>query len=122
LKREEVILRLAQGWILFLVAASLQPARPGPLVTHVSIHRGVHGLAFAGAAFLLLLLSRNLRQQVRNSIVVVLLGLSLEYLQHLMYRSVMEWWDVRDDLLAVLAVFGLYQLIGARKPIAAPPG
>jgi hypothetical protein len=122
LKRQEVRLRLAQGWILFLIAASLQPARPGPLVTHVSLHRGVHWLAFAGAAFLLLVLSRNRRQQVRNSIAVVLLGLSLEYLQHLMYRNVMEWWDVRDDFLAVLVVFGLYRLIGAGKHISAPPG
>jgi hypothetical protein len=27
----------------------------------------------------------------------------LEYVQRLIYRNVMEWWDVRDDALAVFA-------------------
>ena len=92
------------------------------MVAKMGLHRGVHGLAFAGAAFLVLALSRSRRQEIRSAIAVCLLGLSLEYLQHLIYSNVMEWWDVRDDTLAILAAFALYQLTRVRKPTAAPPG
>lgn len=37
---------------------------------------------------------------------------SLEFVQHLVYRKPMEWWDVRDDSLAVLTAFVLYRLAG----------
>jgi NhaP-type Na+/H+ or K+/H+ antiporter len=93
----------------------------------VGHHRGIHWLAFAGAAVLLLLLSRNRRQEIRSVIGVCLLGLTLEYVQHLIYRNIMEWWDVRDDALAVLAAFMLYRLAGtcgaafAVTPSAAVP-
>jgi hypothetical protein len=63
-----------------------------------------------GAAFLLCALSRNRRQEVRGALAVFLLGLSLEYLQHLIYHNAMEWWDVRDDALAILAAFTIYHL------------
>jgi type II secretory pathway component PulK len=51
----------------------------------------------------------NRRQQIRSALAVFLLGLSLEYLQHLIYRNPMEWWDVRDDGLAILAAHAIYQ-------------
>ena len=41
--------------------------------------------------------------------------LSLECLQHLIYHNLMEWRDVRDDTLAVLAAFVLYRLGGTCK-------
>ena len=71
------------------------------MVAKVGFHRGVHWLAFAGAALLLLALARNRRQEIGSVIAVFLLGLSLEYLQHLIYGKAMEWWDVRDDTVAV---------------------
>ena len=121
LKREQII-RITQAWFLILIVGSIQPARPGPMVAKIGFHRGVHWLAFAGAALLLLALARNRRQEIRSAIAVFLLGLSLEYLQHVIYGNAMEWWDVRDDTLAILAAFVLYQLTRARKPAAAPPG
>jgi hypothetical protein len=92
------------------------------MAAKIELHRGVHGLAFAGAAFLLLSLSKSRHQEIQSVIAVCLIGLSLEYLQHLIYRNGMEWWDVRDDTLAILAAFGLYQLTRLRKSTAAPPG
>ncbi len=44
-----------------------------------------------------------------------LLGLSLECLQHLIYRNVVEWRNVRDDTLAVLTAFALYRLSATAK-------
>ena len=95
-------------WLLLLIAGSLQPARPEPLV---AIHRGIHFLAFAAGA-LLLLLSRNYRQEIRVVIAVFLVGLSLEYLPHLIYHKTMEWYDVRNDALGVLAALAAYRLAG----------
>jgi hypothetical protein len=73
------IRRIAQAWLLLLVIGSLQPARPGPV--H-AMHREIHFLAFGGAAFLLLLVTRNRREEIGVVVGGCLLGLSLEYLQH----------------------------------------
>ena len=77
MNRPKIIRLIAQAWLLLMIVGSLQPARPGPVV---ATHRGIHFLAFGGAAFLLLLLSRNLRQEIRVVVAVCLLGLSLECL------------------------------------------
>jgi len=78
------------------------------------MHREIHFFAFAGAA-ILLLLSWNRRQEVRVVIAVFLMGVFLEYLQHLIYHNTMEWRDVRDDALAILAGFAAYRLAGRRN-------
>jgi hypothetical protein len=92
---------------------------PGPVV---DLHREIHWLAFGGAAFLLLLLSRNRRQEVRGIVATCILGLSLEYLQHLIYHIHMEWIDVGDDALAAFAALTLYWLVGTCKAVfQAPP-
>jgi hypothetical protein len=98
-------------WLLLIVVGSLQPARPGPVV---AMHRGIHFLAFGSAALLLLLLSRTRYREIRAVAALCLLGLSLEFVQHLVYLKPMEWRDVRDDTLAALAAFLLYRLIPAR--------
>ncbi len=107
-KRAPIILRIAQAWLLLLIVGSLQPARPEPVL---ALHRAIHLLAFAGTAFLLLLLSRSRHQEIASAIGVFLLGLSLEYVQHLIYGKPMEWWDVRDDMLAILGAFALFRFI-----------
>jgi hypothetical protein len=109
-KHAPLVLRITQACLLLLIVGSLEPSRPAPVVV---LHREIHWLAFAGVTFLLLLLSRNRRQEIRSAIGVFLLGLSLEYLQHLIYRNPMEWRDVRDDTLAILAAFALYHLVEA---------
>jgi hypothetical protein len=117
-QRARIIRRITQAWLLLLIVGSLQPARPGPVV---GLHREIHWLAFAGATFLLLLLSRNRRQEIRSAIGAFLLGLSLECVQHLIYRHPMEWRDVRDDTLAILAAFALYQFTRWRAGGSMPP-
>jgi hypothetical protein len=97
---------------LLVAVGPLHPVEPGPVV---DLHRGIHWLAFGGAAFLLLLLSRNRRQEILSVIATCLLGLSLEYLQHLIYHIEIEWFDVRDDALAALVALALYGLAGTCK-------
>jgi hypothetical protein len=112
------VLRIVtQVWLLVLVVGSLQPARPR-FVT--GVHREIHWLAFAGAEVFMLCLSRTRRQGILATSAILLLGVSLEVLQHLIYRNPMEWRDTGDDGLAILVAFALYQLTAARKPRADP--
>jgi hypothetical protein len=106
-RKSRSILRLiAQIWLLLLIIGSLQPSRPGSVLAH---HRSLHFLIFGVAAILWLLLARTWRQEVIAAVALCILGLTLEYLQHFFYRNVMEWWDVRDDSLAIVAAFTLYR-------------
>jgi hypothetical protein len=108
------VLRIAaKVWLALLIVGSLQPARPGIVA---GLHGEIHYVAFAGAALLLLSLSRTRRREILGAFAIFLLGFSLELLQHLVYRSGLEWRDVADDGLAVLLAFALYRLAGAWKP------
>jgi hypothetical protein len=74
----------------------------------------MHWLAFAGGAYMLLL-SVDRRREIGSAAALCLLAVSLEWLQHLIYRGPMEWQDVYDDNLAVLVTVGLYRLAGCSK-------
>jgi hypothetical protein len=112
-----VVLAAAWVWIALLVAGSLQPARPGAVK---GFHRGIHWVAFAGAALLVFALSRTRRREILGAYAVLLLGVSIEVAQHLIYRNRLEWRDIADDALAILAAFALYRLTGAWKPRPGP--
>jgi hypothetical protein len=103
---------IATVWLLLLILGSLQPVRLG---LAVGVHREAHWLAFAGAALLVVCLSRNWRHEILSTFVIFFVGLSLETLQHLIYGNPMEWRDVADDGVAVLAAFALYRLLEGRK-------
>ena len=109
--RTAAVLRIVtRVWLAFMIVGSLQPARPR-IVT--GAHREIHALAFAGVALLLFSGARTRREEILKAHAVFFLGLSLEVLQHLIYRNAMEWHDVRDGALAILAAFALYRLTGA---------
>lgn len=110
-----LVRRLTLVWALFVVAGSLQPRRPA---TMLALHREIHWLAFAGLAFLVLLVSRALRQAIPRVFSVLLLGVSLETFQHFVYHTATEWRDVRDDGLAILAVCAIYWLAVRSRPLA----
>lgn len=108
-----VLLALWIVLVAFLIVGSLQPARPA--FVHLA-HREIHWLGFGGSALLLFCLSRTPRREILGASATVLLGLSLEFLQHLIGRNPIEWRDVSDDALAILAFLALYRLTGAWKP------
>jgi hypothetical protein len=66
-------------------------------------HRALHWLSFGGLAFLVTLLGRNRRERLLAPAAVAGLGVSIEYLQHVIYANALETWDIRDDLFACLA-------------------
>jgi hypothetical protein len=100
-------------WLVLLIVGSLQPARPR-IVT--GVHRQLHWVAFAGAVLLLLSLSRARSQDVLRAFAVFSLGVSLELLQHLIYRNPIEWHDIKDNGVAVFVAFALYRLFRHSLP------
>lgn len=112
-----VLRAVAWVWIALLIAGSLQPARPSVVTSH---HRLIHWVAFAGAALLLLLLSKTRLREILGALAIFFLGVSLEVVQHLIYRNQLEWRDIGDDGAAILAAFALYRLTGAWKPRCDP--
>ena len=100
-------------WLALLILGSLQPARPGIVKGN---HLPIHYVAFAGAALLLLSLSRTRRREILGACAIFFLGFFLELLQHLIYRNHLERRDVAEDGLAILLAFALYRLTGAWKP------
>jgi hypothetical protein len=107
--------RITQAWFLAVILGSLQPRRPGSIA---GLHREIHWVAFAGAAFFLLLSTRSRLQAIHRALGTLLLGLALEYVQHLIYHKAMEWLDVGDDALAILAALALYWWAVRRNPPA----
>ena len=63
-------------------------------------HRTGHMIAFGTASFLFVAASIKKTHRLCYFLFISALGSTIEYLQHLIYGSVFEWWDIRDDTLA----------------------
>lgn len=113
-RRTQIIRRATQAWLLLVIVGSLQPSRPGQLLI---LHREIHWVAFAGAAFLVLLATRTRAQATQRVIWVWLIGVLLETLQHFLYHRTIEWLDVGDDACAVLLGLAIYWLIFRRSSL-----
>lgn len=98
--RRERLKWVAIAWILCLTAISLQPYRPQGESESI-VHRVAHVFAFGVAAFLPLVLSKGSRQAWMAVLGVVCLALAIETAQWLIYDDVLEWWDVRDDVIGI---------------------
>jgi hypothetical protein len=74
-------------------------------------HRLYHFGSFGFAALTLLLLARGVREEIKHAVFIFILGCLIEIIQCLSSRRhILEWWDIRDDLYAIVAIFCLIQL------------
>jgi VanZ family protein len=89
-------------WAAVLLVISLQPARPGNIHSGPA-HNVAHFLSFGALAFLA---ARAFgladRISVRPALVSFFWGLMIEYLQHVLNRMPVEWYDVRDDTAGII--------------------
>lgn len=121
---------LAPVWLLCLIIGSLLPyeakvamgTRPGypvnPRLPVVTLkHRFFHWLSFGGTALLLCLLARTRYQDQAATAATIALGCGIEYAQHAFYHGRIEWWDMRDDSYAALAVLVLVQVPGLKSAL-----
>lgn len=113
-------------FVLCLIAGSLYPDRSAlPLAARLhnlgivvgtlsaaptAAHRLLHFVSF-GALSLLLVAIATTRKQVAYSILAtVLLAIGIEYGQHRVFTTPVEWGDVRDDSFASMGIFLVSQV------------
>jgi hypothetical protein len=107
-------------WATALLIVSLQPIRPGS-IDFGMVHRLAHFLCFGALAFLA---TRGFGAPDRISLLPAsesfIFGFAIEFLQHCLNRMSIEWYDVRDDAVGILAFTALFYAthrgrIGTRK-------
>jgi VanZ like family len=96
----QVLRRVATLWIVGLVAVSLQPWRPHGESESI-VHQMAHLVLFGAAGLMLFALSRNAKQILTAALGIFCLAVAIETSQHLLYKNLFEWWDVRDDTIGL---------------------
>ena len=93
----------ATGWVTAVVVASLQDARPH-VFARTSLHRQMHWLVFGLTAAVLCASLRTRRQRLLVGLLLSALGLAIEYAQHRLYHTALDWRDVADNTVVSVAV------------------
>ncbi len=103
-------------WAIALLIGSLQPMRPAHF--HFSIaHHVAHFLGFGALAFLAIVGFDNHSRSSRwPAAASFLFGFAIEFLQHWQNRMPIEWYDVRDDAVGVLAFAVFCHMVYRRTP------
>jgi hypothetical protein len=112
--RRQLLRRIAIVWILGVVAVSLQPWRPQGESQSI-VHPVSHMVLFGVAAAMLFALSENARQAWATALEIFCLAMAIETSQHLLYKNLFEWWDVRDDTIGVAAAWMLIRWTGIKS-------
>ena len=103
-------------WAFALLITSLQPKRPPHF--HFSLaHQVAHFLGFGSLAFLATVGFGNpVRTSLWPAVACFLFGFAIELSQHLQNRKPIEWYDVRDDAVGILA-FVIFCHIMCRRTV-----
>jgi hypothetical protein len=125
-----LLVRIAPWWVLLVIVGSFLPATSkeaiGTMNTPeaategraVARHRIAHFVTFGSTALLLVLISETAAEEIWAAFGVAALGFIVECSQFaLIGLTEMEWWDVRDDALAAIAVLLLAQWLGLREKL-----
>ncbi len=102
---------VAVPWVITLIIGSLSPDYVKDSIGTHSYHRLFHLASFGATAFLFLLILNTRRQEYIAAAGVFALGVTLETLQHLIFGSEFEWWDVRDDFLGILIALVTFRVL-----------
>jgi hypothetical protein len=131
-------MRIAQLWTVAVVIGSFLPIEVKeaigtetrssiPAVRHRAAirHRAGHMIAFGIASCLFAVASTKKTHCLCYFLLIAALGSMIEYMQHSIFGSVFEWWDIRDDVLAAAAgcLLGSLALvsIASEAKTASPP-
>jgi hypothetical protein len=101
-------------WAAALLIGSLQPSRPANI--HYSPgHNIVHFLGFGALAFLATVGFGNpVRSSFWPATACFFFGFAIEFLQHWQNRMPIEWHDVRDNAIGILAAIALLHAVYRR--------
>ena len=132
-----LLMHLARLWTVAIVVGSFLPVKVKEVIgteTQSSIpvmkhraairHKVGHLIAFGIAAFLFTAASTRKAHRLYYFLFVVALGSTIECMQHAIFGSALEWWDIRDDTLAaavgcLLGLFFALSLSPDKKTVSA---
>lgn len=123
--RRQLLEQIIPFWLFAVVVGSFLPyeakrsiGTPDLVFTHsltlaesleLTPHRLYHLLVFGATALLLMAVARSRAGEVTGATATVLMGVGIEFAQAVVAHYQIEWWDIRDDTLAVLAAYLLIQ-------------
>jgi hypothetical protein len=103
-------------WVVFLIAASLQPRRPVGASPVSVFHHIEHVLIFAATTLVLIAPPRTRRQDWAAASVAACLAFAIELAQLEIYSlPAVEWWDIREDLIGIAAAILLIGMPAIRN-------
>jgi hypothetical protein len=98
-------------WAAILLIVSLQPRRPANFHSSIA-HHVAHLLAFGALAFLATVGFGDARRiALWPATAAFLFGFAIEFVQHVHNRKSIEWHDVRDNAIGILAFTALCHMI-----------
>ena len=124
-----LLMRIAVLWTVAIVVISFLPLEIKeaigtetrsliPAVQHRAAlrHKAGHLIAFGIASLLFATASVKKIHRLYYFLLTAALGSIIEYMQHAIFDSVFEWWDMRDDTLAAAVGCLLGSLLAFRIP------
>ena len=122
-----LLMRIAILWTVAIVIGSFLPIEVKeaigtetnsslPAMRHQAAirHRAGHLIAFGVASLLFAAASIKKAHRLYYFLFIVGLGSTIEYMQHAIFGSLFEWWDVWDDALAAAISCLLGSLLASR--------
>ena len=134
-----LLMHLARLWTVAIIIGSFLPLKVKetigtetqssiPAVRHRAAirHRAGHMIAFGIASLLFATASTKKTHPLYYFLFIAALGSTIEYMQHAIFGSVFEWWDIRDDVLAaaascLLGSFLAFRSLASRATIVREP-
>ncbi len=116
------LIRLAPWWILLVLIGSFLPGKSKEVIGTINPskvaskggvalkHRSAHFLTFGLTALLFVMIAETASEQLWAGLAVAGLGFLVECSQYaFLGLDALEWWDVRDDMIAAIATLVIAQ-------------
>ncbi len=126
-----LLMHIALLWTVGVVIVSFLPVEAKeaigsetrssiPAVRHQAAirHRNGHLIAFGVASLLFATASADKSHRLYYFLMIAALGSLIEWLQHTIFGSAFEWWDVQDDTLAAAVGCLLGSWLASRVSLA----
>lgn len=106
-----IMLSFLPGKAKVTIGTETQSHTPAAQRRAILFHRTGHLIGFGVASLLFVAASSGNIRRFQYWLMISAMGSTIEWLQHVIYGSVFEWWDIRDDVDAAAAGYLLGLLL-----------